>query len=283
MSIAKSIGIIAIVAIIILAGYFTFILFFTQILPNATSFSLVLVAIIAAIATFFNPCSFPTLPVYLTRFYSAGEETKPKNRLNSILFYGLLVSLGIIVFNTLFGALIGLLGEGFAKSFALGGVDVPNLYVLIFRGIIGVLLISLGLMTLLGRGFHGIFGRIGRLFSSGQSKSPSRSMFLYGFGYNAIGIGCAGPIMASLAVFALASGGIFSAITAFLVFSITMSILMTGLSFLVGKSKTETIRKLSMKTGTIKKISSVIIILVGIYLLLSSIYVREFVSLLFPG
>ena len=101
---------------IIGAGYFVFILFMTKVVPDLASFSVVLVAIVAGIATFFNPCSFAVLPAYLSRFFSVNEVSNKKVK---VIYYGIIVSLGIVTFNLVFGSIIGLLGENFAKSFAL--------------------------------------------------------------------------------------------------------------------------------------------------------------------
>ena len=267
------------VAIIIGTGYYTFVLFMTRVVPNLASFSIVFVAVIAGVATFFNPCSFSVLPAYLTRFFSVKEVSKQKLQ---IVKYGLIVSLGIITFNLVFGSLIGILGANFAKSFALA-TENPNTGVLIFRGLIGVVLIYLGSMPLLGRGFHfAVFDKIGSMVSSLQGQKPTKSFYIYGLGYNLIGIGCAGPILAILTVFAFASGGFLAALFAYLVFSLTMAVLMTSLSILVSFSRTEFITKLQKNVNIIRKVSSFILILVGLFLLLSSIFVKEFTAVLFP-
>lgn len=268
------------ILIVIGIGYSTFIIFMTKVVPNLASFSIVLVAVVAGVATFFNPCSFAVLPAYLTRFVPSNKVSK--NRFK-IIYYGLIVSLGIVTFNLVFGSLIGLLGENFAKSFALA-TENPNTGVLIFRGFIGVALIMLGSMPILGKGFHfAIFNKLEKTFSSLQDKNPTKSFYIFGFGYNLIGIGCAGPILAILTVFAFASGGFYSALLAYLVFSLTMTFLMTTLSALVGFSSTQFITKVSGNVNKIRKVSSFILILVGLFLLLSSIFVKEFVSVLFPG
>lgn len=265
---------------VISVGYYTFILFMTKVVPNLASFGIVLVAIVAGIATFFNPCSFPMVPVYLTRFFYVKDDSK--NRMK-VVYYGLIVSIGIITFNLLFGSLIGLLGENFAKSFALA-TENPNIYVLIFRGIIGTVLIFLGSMAILGRGLHfAIFDKVSRNFYSLEEKNPTKSFYVYGFGYNLIGIGCAGPILAILTVFAFASGGFFTALLAYFVFSLVMSGLMVFVSLLAGFAKTQFITKISRNVNKIRRISSFILVLVGLFLLLSSIFVKEFVGVLFPG
>lgn len=260
---------------VILLGYFTFRYFVTGVTKSFESYSLLFLAIVAGVATFFSPCSFPTLPAYLVSFYG-----KKRKGISKIAYYGVLTALGIIVFNIIFGSLIGFLGENFAKSFSLS-TDQPNLYVRIFRGVVGSALIVFGIYQYF-TGFA-FFHRIGNYSSKMVVKASDTSRaFTYGFAYNIIGIGCAGPILSGLILFAFSTAGLTQALTAFIVFSLTMSLLMIILSLLVGLAKKETLERLTNVAPKIKKWSAVILILVGLYLLLSSIFIESFVRLLFP-
>ena len=276
------------IILVALAGYFIFVNYMTVFVPNIASYSLLLIAIIAGIAAFFNPCNFAVLPAYLSYYYSISEKTtKPKNKLKTILLYGLAAALGIVVFNLILGSLIGLLGAGFGKSFALAG-ETPNLltglFVRVFRGTIGSILIILGYLHFSGIGFHlGFLDRLSKKFSESKQKNPYKRLFAFGFIYNAIGIGCSGPILAGLSVFAFGSGGFYTALFAFFLFSLTMAFLMVFISLLVGLSKGTLISKLGTSAPAIKKISGSILILVGLLLLLSSIYTQQFVRFLFPS
>ena len=278
----RLIGIFVILIAIIATGYYTFIYFMTRVVPNFSSYGLIIVAIIAGVSMFFNPCSFSLLPAFLT-FFATKKELKDENKLSKFLLYGLFASLGIITFSIILGSLIGLLGVGFGKSFALAG-DAPNIYVRIFRGVIGGLLAFFGILHFRGAGFHiGFLEKLSQGIMSPKDKSPLMGMYMYGFGYNALGIGCGGPIMADLFVFSLSLGGFSSVLLAFIIFSLTMVVLMLGISILVGLSKDTLINKLKSKSGTIKKFTGIILFLVGLFLLLSSIFTKTFVRILFPG
>jgi len=277
----RLIGIFVILIAIIALGYYTFIYFMSNVAPNFSSFGLILVAIIAGVSMFFNPCSFSLLPTFLT-FFATKSELKGENKLGKFLLYGLFASLGIVTFSLILGVLIGLLGAGFGKSFALTG-DTPNLFVRIFRGVIGALLAFFGIMHFRGVGLHSRFDKLSKGFMSPKNKGPLMGMYMYGFGYNALGIGCGGPIMAGLLVFSLGLGGFNTALLAFIIFSLTMVILMLLISVLVGLSKDTLINKMKSSSGTIKKFTGVILFLVGLFLLLSSIFTKTFVSILFPG
>ena len=278
----RLIGIFLILIAIIAVGYYTFIYFMTRVVPNFSSFGLVLVAIIAGVSMFFNPCSFSLLPTFLT-FFATKKELKDEHKLGKFLLYGLFASLGIVTFSIILGSLIGLLGAGFGKSFALAG-DAPNLSVRIFRGVIGGLIAFFGIMHFRGAGLHmGFLEKFSNRIMSPKDRGPLTGMYMYGFGYNALGIGCGGPIMAGLFVFSLSVGGFATALLAFIIFSLTMVVLMLGISILVGLSKDTLINKLKAKSGTIKKFTGIVLFLVGLFLLLSSIFTKTFVGILFPG
>ena len=89
--------------------------------------------------------------------------------------------------------------------------------------------------------------------------------------------------MVGLFIFTLSVGGFSSALFAFIIFALTMVILMLLISILVGLSKDTLINKLKTSSGKIKKFTGVIMLLVGLFLLLSSIFTKTFVGVLFPG
>lgn len=275
---------IALVVGLTAGGYALFIYLLINAFPNAASFGIVFVSVVAGIASFFNPCAFPILPAYLAQYYvatptKAGEE-RTRSRLGSIFLYGLIAAIGVIIFNILLGGVIGLLGTGFANSLGLSG-PTPNVYIRWFRGIVGVFLILLGYSHATGRGIN--FARLGHWIPRyQQTKSSTRNFFYYGFFYPLIGISCGGPILAGLSLFAIASGGFQSALTAFLIYSAVMGILMILVSLLVGLSREGLLKVVGNSILTIKKVSGIILLLVGIFLILSAVFVQIFTKLLFP-
>lgn len=275
---------IALVAGLTAGGYALFIYLIVNAFPNAASLGVVFVSVVAGIASFFNPCAFPILPAYLAQYYvstpSKTADERKGGRLGTILLYGLITAVGVIIFNILLGAVIGLLGTGFAKSLGLSGPE-PNMYIRWFRGIVGAFLILLGYSHATGRGIN--FARLGHWIPRyEQTKSPTRNFFSYGFFYPLIGISCGGPILASLALFAFASGGFQSTLSAFLIYSAVMALLMIIVSLLVGLSREGLLKAVGGSVLAIKKTSGVILVLVGILLVLSAVFVRAFTRLLFP-
>jgi len=272
---------IALVVGLTAGGYALFIYLIVNALPNAATLGIIFISIVAGIASFFNPCAFPILPGYLAQYYvSAPGQEQKRSRLGAILFYGFVAAIGVIVFNIFLGAIVGGLGTGFANSLGLSGPE-PNIYIRWFRGIVGVFLILLGYSHATGRGVN--FARLGHWIPRyEQSKSPSRNFFYYGFFYPLIGISCGGPILAGLSLFAFASGGFTSAFSAFLIYSVVMAVLMIVVSLLVGLSREGLLRIVGNSVLTIKKISGVILLLVGAFLIFSAVFVQIFTKLLFP-
>jgi cytochrome c-type biogenesis protein len=256
--------------LISLVGYIVFAYFVVKVMPAVLSLNLFIVAIVAGISAFFNPCSFPILPAYITgMFMSRGSERE------RTFYYGGLAALGVITFNLILGSIIGILGESFVKSFTLA-----HPFVRIFRVSVGFILLTLGFMYLFGRWFHyPIFEQIGRSFQNLKTKSVSVSMYVYGFGYNVIGIGCMGPILTIVVVSAFSSGGLIQALLIFLVYSFTMAIMMVFVSMLSAYAKEKLIDKLKANVVSIKKVSGIILVIVSIFLIISSVYPKEFSKL----
>ncbi len=264
------------VTLIIVTGYIIFRYFITSVAGTPEAYSLLFLAVVAGVATFFSPCSFPLIPAYLSVFATA-ENVRRK-----VLYYGMVGAAGIFLFNILLGAVIGLVGAGFAKSLAITS-GVPSPITLVLRTVIGIVLILLGIIQLANLAFFTtFFHKIGHLISPKQKEKSAKSIFVYGFGYTAAGLGCAGPILAGLIVFALASGGFLSALLAFVIYSLTMSSLILIVSALVGLAEMKTIARIEEATPKIKNIAAVIQFLVGVFLIYSTYNVELFRRLFFP-
>ncbi len=245
-------------------------------MPAFGNYSLYLVAMAAAVATFFSPCSFPLLPGYLSAYYNT-ESGKREHALRR----GMLAAAGVITFTVVIGTAIALLGQGVASSFSISSSN-PSLFTRVFRMALGTILVSLGAIQLSNLTFHSrsLDALTNRFYSA--ARTGNKGLYLYGFGYNAAGIGCAGPIMAGLIIFALGSGGFINAFLAFLVYSASMASLMLGVSLLVSKSKTVLLNDLRYSTPKIKKASSIILIVVGAFLIYATINLQFFVRIFFP-
>jgi len=266
---------------LVAGGYGLFIWFVINIMKGGATFGLLFVAVVAGVASFFNPCSFPILPAVLAQYYTTDEGGGTLNK-KKILLSGLIAALGVTVFNILLGSLIGILGVGFGKSLGLAGAE-PSVFVRWLRGGLGGLLLILGFSHATGRGIN--FDFLQRFFQKPQTnkpRSPFGKIFSYGFGYTLLGIGCGGPILAGLSVYALSLGGFSQALLAFLVYSLVMAFLMILVSILVAFSKETLLKDLGKSTVAIKKFSGYLLLLVGLFLIASSIFITAFTQILFP-
>ena len=301
---SKLIFLFLVILALVAGGYGLFIWFIINIMKGGAAFGLLFVAVVAGVASFFNPCSFPVLPAYLAQYYTTEEsDRRGVNSKKKILLSGLVAALGVTVFNLLLGSLIGILGVGFGKSLGLAGGE-PSSFVRWLRGILGGLLLVLGFSHATGRGVN--FDFLQRFFSArgplrqrsevseissqgggpkphtNQPQTPFGKIFSYGFGYTLLGIGCGGPILAGLSVYALSLGGFSQALLAFAVYSLVMAVLMILVSTLVAFSKETLLKDLGKSVVAIKKFSGVLLLIVGLFLIASSIFVTAFTKILFP-
>lgn len=275
-------GVISLFVAIIIIGYLIFREFATQVMPDFGAFNLLTLSIIAGVASFFSPCAFPLLPGYFSVYY-AGADTETEMK-SSKFKLGLASAFGVISFNLLLGLVIGVLGTGFAQGLSITGEE--PIFIRFFRGIVGIILIMLGIAQFRELNLKPMLADAlawrTRPRSNTDKQNPALSLYLYGFGYNAAGMGCTAPILVGLVVFALSSGGFLSAMSAFVVFSLTMGSLMLLVSWLVATSQDTMINRLKTATPHIKKVASILLIGVGFFNIITSIDITSFVQFLFP-
>lgn len=247
--------------------------------------NLYVLAVAAGIASFFSPCGFPLLPGYLSFYYLAGREDNGLSAGTGRAFkLGLAAALGVITFTLALGLLIAILGASIGQSLSISGAE-PNQFVRLFRGLVGLTLLVLGIGQLAGWNLKPTFVDAFAYRTRPQregGRSPAANLYLYGLGYNAAGMGCSGPILAGLMLTALASGGFGAALSAFTLFALTMAALMLILSGLVAASRYTLITHLKTSTPRIKTAASSILILVGIFNLYFALNLGAFLRFLFP-
>jgi cytochrome c-type biogenesis protein len=227
-------------------------------------YPLVLLALGSGVAAFFSPCVFPLLPAYVT--YDLGLRNSGGNRLVRALALGAAAALGLVVVNAALGVIIAVLGRG--APFQPDPRRDAAL-ILVIRTLAGGAIAWLGVLALLGRSpGSGLLARFAAT-PPGMSGGGFRSMFRYGFLYNAAGIGCTGPILLSLTLFALAAGTATAALQAFAIFSLTMAALMVGVTLLVGYSQVVLLRRLRGAVPALHRLGGAVMVVVGSYTAIS--------------
>jgi cytochrome c-type biogenesis protein len=280
---ARYVALTVLLLAVIGAGYLGFRQFATAVMPQMGAFNLQALAVVAGVASFFSPCAFPLLPGYLSFYAAAGGDGRQPARPARALGLGLAAAAGVVTFTLILGAIIGLLGAGAGQALSISG-PAPSSFVRWFRGGVGVMLIVLGVAQ--WRGVN-LKPRLADAFAwrtrpQRETPRPAATLYVYGLGYYAAGMGCTGPILAGLTVFAFSAGGFGAALTAFVIFSLTTGGLMLLISGLVAASHETLIGRLKASTPSIKKVSSVLLVLVGLFNIFSSLNVSLFVQLLFP-
>lgn len=241
-------------------------------MPEAFSqFSIVALSIVLGIAAFFSPCALTIMPAFISHQLAGIQKSQ---RLSESAKMGLSAAAGIVAVNLFLGVVIGLLGSAapFAKD---PRQDIP--LILGVRVAAGLVIAALGVLMLAGKSFPIYF-----LHWFSHSKQFSKSFFGYGVLYNAAAVGCTGPILLSLMVYALASGSFESALLAFSVFSLTMALLMVGLTLAVGALE-YSLAPLTQTTPLVKKAAAIVMIVVGLGIAFLTLEGNKlFVKLFFP-
>ena len=177
------------------AGYFLY-LHAGSILQQGRALSPVLVlglAVVGGAASFFSPCSIAITPAflaYLTVGTTSGKDTRIVSR--PLIFAAGLVALGIVVFYSAAGIVIGMVGS------------IAYNYLIYFVPVVGVAFILLGVLILLGRAgglaFVERWNPMNRLYERQEVGAPTarparkRTLVSFGFAYGAASHTCSLPI-----------------------------------------------------------------------------------------
>ena len=238
-------------------------------------------AIVVAISSFFSPCSFPLMPSYVAHVLGMNVpnkkeddteeemdlEQESKNDKKKLWLYpllGLSSGVGILVSYLIIGVIVS----------AVGNTILPYLeYAL---PIIGGIFIALGILMFTRLEFSPakLLGWLRRKQISTEEKKKGSSFtkfsstFLYGLGYGIASLGCNAPIFIAFSLQVSAQETVLKMVFAYLAFAVTIILLMVGATLLISVSRDAILQKLKASTDIIKKISGVILVGVGIYLLL---------------
>ncbi len=218
-----------------------------------TDIALLGFAFSAGMAAFFSPCSFALLPAYIS-FVIGRDEQKEKARTPfrrgmEGASLGVIATLGFVTLFITLGTLISLAGS-WLRAY------VPPLIIAL-----GIVLIVLGIRWL----------REPRTKVLKCSPIKRRrgilSFYLFGIGYAIGAISCVFPLFLGIVLPVLTTGGIVSGILVFLSYALGMGIMMIVVSIAVTLSKDIVLKRLEWATRHVKRVSGIILLLVGIYLI----------------
>jgi cytochrome c-type biogenesis protein len=234
------------------------------------------IAALFGIVTFFSPCSLPMLPGYMS-YYIAQETTTGKKQ--NPLVGGIVAAVGIVTFFVLIGILVAV----------LGGAIQQYLRFLILP--IGGLLIILGFLTFIGRDsflergmdyvkrpFEIIIARIrGR---RAEEDSAAGGLFAYGFGYGAAASSCMAPAFIGMILISLTIGGILGGALIFGLYTLSLGAMMVLFTYLAA-SGSGFLQKLVSKTEIIKKVSAVLLMGAGLFVIIYVLFLESTLGALF--
>jgi cytochrome c-type biogenesis protein len=208
------------------------------------------VAFTAGMLAVLAPCALPMLPSYVAYYMNLDEEER-----------SLGASLGF-AFTVVTGFLTVFLVIGLLPSFALNQVSSRLEYVAPF---IGALLVLIGLAS----GLSDVFDRMPAVNVSAPRRTGYRSFFLYGVGYGAASLACSLPVFILLVLQSSTTGGPLGVFTAFLVYGLGASAVIVPLTLALTYSKDYVHQRLVWLLPRIKKINAAMLILVGLYMIIS--------------
>ena len=173
---------IAVVLLMAIIGYGSFVLYPYLSLPASAGSGLILLAVMAGMASLFSPCSFPLLVTLLAR--EAGSSSK-----RSLVRSAAAFTIGATLFLILVGIILAL---GAGSSISQFTFTSPGGRLL--RVIVGTVLIGFGVWQIRGqsinsawlnRSLQPLWNQQARL----RRRKNSLSYGLYGFGYILAGFG----------------------------------------------------------------------------------------------
>jgi cytochrome c-type biogenesis protein len=196
----------------------------------------------AGASALFSPCGFPMFPGLIT--YYMGTRASLGKAIRS----GLVCTLGLVTVFSAIGLMASIVGS------------VINPYIPFLDLVAGAATILFGVSILV---------EIRLPMFPMQVKAPERrgaiSIFLYGFVYGLATLGCSAPVFFSVLFWAIAGNGPLYGIVTFFVYAIGMGLPLIATTILVSMAKERVLRKMVKVLPLLQKISGIILIIIGIY------------------
>jgi cytochrome c biogenesis protein CcdA len=210
------------------------------------------IAFSAGLVAFFSPCNYPMLPSYIS-YYLGKNDSKNESKSNSLLKgtrAGAITTLG---FFTVFGV-VGII-------VAYIGNESVGIYYGIISIVVGFFLIILGLLMLTKLNLSIT------LPIKAPAKKGAVSFYLFGLAYAIASLACVFPIFIMIVLTSFSSSSFANGILVFIIYTLGLAIPMMIIAIAVATSKDLILDNLKRLMPYIKKLSAVILILAGIYLI----------------
>lgn len=210
-----------------------------------------------------NPCGFAILPSYVSYSVASAEmeQISAKRRILKGVLVGLVVTLGFIAIFASLGAVFSYFGSGFAK------------YVAWISAGIGAVIIGLGILLLRKKTISISIHNPVRISGKGYFSN-----FMFGIGYSITSISCTLPIFLLVVTTAFASGSFIDGLFAFLAYALGMGTAMVIFISAISASKYEVVTKMRAFMPHIKRISGIVLIGAGIYVIYYQFFLGGFIT-----
>lgn len=215
----------------------------------------------AGMASFFSPCAAAMLPAYASLYIGKGSAYEGVYRRASRgLFFGLVATLGFILFFVSAGTLVSLLGSRIAALFPY------------FSIAIGAALLLAGASMFAGKSLA-VSLPFTSLFSvSPQAEMTPRWVFGYGLTYASTSLGCTLPIFLAVLAASFVSGGLVNAALTFSLYGLGKGLLMTLFTTSLAISKEAMTRRLRDWAPRMRTVNALVLMFAGLYLLYVYVY-----------
>ena len=209
---------------------------------------ILLTAFTAGLVATVNPCGFAMLPAYLGYFLGADEpeEARTVTAVGRALRTGVVVSSGFLLVFGIAGAVI------------VAGVRSLTTVLPWVALVVGAGLAVLGFALLRGR-----YLTIRLPSIRGKKDRSNGSLFIFGISYAVASLSCTLPIFLSLVATTFTQTTFLAGFAAFIAYGVGMSLVLIGITVALALGKDTLVRKLRGTATYINKISGVVMILAG--------------------
>jgi len=222
--------------------------------------------VVAALLSFFSPCSFPVLPAFMAYYLNLDAKgptaggTKPSTKVAA--GRGFVASLGIVLVYGMIAAVV----------FALG--LAAQSIVTYLPPIIGVVLIALAILTLLPYQYHfltrpfiALKQKLAARFGGKWTPGVRTKLFAFGMGYGAAGFACVAPPFIGAVLNAAALGTPGDAILGLVLYVAIVIGLMVTVTVSLHVAGDRALNKVKAWSGAMKYVSAAALMIAGAYLL----------------
>lgn len=228
---------------------------------DVTSLSIPALLVVAALLSFFSPCSFPVLPAFMAYYLNLDAKgTKASTKVAA--GRGFVASLGIV---TVYGIIALVI---FAVGFAAQAV------VKWLPPVIGVVLIVLAILSLLPYQYHfltrpfiALKQKIVARFSGKWQPGVGAKLYAFGMGYGAAGFACVAPPFIGAVAYAAAIGSPGQAVGGLLLYVVVVIAVMVAVVVSLHTAGDRVLKRIRSWSGIMKYVSAIALIIAGSYLL----------------